>query len=84
VTGSYPGAGTRAAGRPVNRGDRVELVRVNEDYERFGVLVGEFGVVELVDSLATVHIRWDCGKRFGVTTDAPADMIRAAPDPADG
>jgi len=62
------------------RGDRVELVRV-DGYEWFSTPVGATGVVELVDSLATVHVRWDNGTRFGVVAGDVPTVIRAAPDP---
>ena len=52
----------------------------NPDQMAVAALAGD------VDSLATVHVRWDSGKRLGVTAEAPPGMIRAAPDPgsADG
>ncbi len=64
------------------QGDRVRLVDVPPSYEKFGVAAGTLGTVEMVDSLATVHIRWDTGQRFGVIT-AARDMIRMAPPPDD-
>ncbi len=66
----------------MNRGDRVELVTVDDGYRTFAVSAGELGTVDLVDSLGTIHIRWDCGRQFGVITEA-RDMIRAAPDPGE-
>ena len=66
---------------PARRGDRVELVRV-DGYEWFRTPAGATGVVELVDSLATVHVRWDNGTRFGVIAGDVRAVIRAAPDPA--
>ena len=60
-------------------GDRVELVDVTDDYRRFALSAGERGTVAYTDSLGTIHIRWDCGKRVGIIAD-DTDLIRAAPD----
>src|SRR5258708_37722385 len=54
--------------RVINRGDRVELVSLTEDYRRFGLSAGECGTVAFTDSLRTVHIRWDSGRRAGIRT----------------
>ncbi len=65
--------------RVINRGDRVELVSLTEDYRRFGLSAGECGTVAFTDSLGTVHIRWDSGRRAGIlTTDG--DLIRKIGD----
>jgi hypothetical protein len=52
----------------LRKGDRVELLAVPEDsdYENAGLNVGDRGAVELVDSLRTVHIRWDTGRHLGI------------------
>ncbi len=52
------------------RGDRVELTAVTDDYQRFALKIGDTGTVELIDSLATVHIRWDSGARIGIVTES--------------
>ena len=45
---------------------------------RFGLTADDLGTVEFTDSLGTIHIRWDKGKRIGITA-AERDLIRAAP-----
>jgi hypothetical protein len=50
-------------------GDRVELVSLTDDYRRFGLTAGECGTVRFTDSLGTVHIRWDSGRRAGILAD---------------
>lgn len=53
----------------LRKGDRVKLLAVpgDPDYANAGLTAGECGAVELVDSLRTVHIRWDTGKFLGIT-----------------
>lgn len=53
----------------LGRGDRVELIGVPEDsdyYQLFGLRAGQRGAVDLTDSLGTVHVRWDSGRRVGI------------------
>ncbi len=50
----------------MNRGDRVELAVLTAEYKRFGLSPGERGTVASTDSLGTVHIRWDSGRRAGI------------------
>ena len=50
----------------MNRSDRVELVDVSHDDMRFGLAVGDRGTVEFTDSLGTIHVQWDSGKRIGI------------------
>lgn len=50
----------------LQRGDRVELAEVPDDYRQFDLKAGQCGTVDLVDSLGTVHIRWDGGPRCGI------------------
>ncbi len=52
-------------------GDRVELIAVPDgsDYERYGIKAGSRGAVDFVDSLRTVHIEWDTGRRLGVLAE---------------
>jgi hypothetical protein len=62
----------------VNRGDRVELVGVSHDDVRFGLRTGDRGTVEFTDSLGTIHVQWDNGKRIGIIA-SECDLIRSAP-----
>jgi len=50
----------------MNPGDRVELLVLRDDYKKFGLTAGEHGTVRFTDSLGTVHIRWDSGRRAGI------------------
>lgn len=59
----------------MNRGDRVELVATTDDYERFALSAGDRGTVEFTDSIGTIHVQWDAGRRVGITTEA-ANLIR--------
>jgi len=60
------------------RGDWVELVEVTGDYrDLYGLTAGERGVVDFVDSLATVHIQWASGRRVGIIAE-DAGLIRLA------
>jgi hypothetical protein len=61
----------------VNPGDRIELIAVSDNYLGFALTVGERGIVEFTDSLATVHVRWDSGARAGILVEA-AGLIRRA------
>ena len=61
----------------VRPGDRVELITATEDYEPFRLTAGERGTVEFTDSLGTIHIRWDTGKRVGVISE-DRDLLRLA------
>jgi hypothetical protein len=60
----------------VNRGDRVALVDVSHDDVRFGLRTGDRGTVEFTDSLCTIHVRWDSGRRIGIIA-TELDLIRA-------
>jgi Domain of unknown function (DUF4314) len=60
----------------VTKGDRVELVHSNDPYTR--LKPGERGTVSLVDSLGTVHVRWDSGSNLGlVAEDGDAWLVLA-------
>jgi Domain of unknown function (DUF4314) len=59
----------------MNRGERVELVTLTDDYKKFGLTAGERGTVAFTDSLGTVHIRWDSGRRAGILV-GEGDLIR--------
>ena len=62
-------AAQKAAG--LRRGDRVELTAVpaGSDYEKYGIGAGTAGKVDFIDSLKTVHIQWDTGRRLGVLAE---------------
>ena len=64
----------------MNRGDRVELTDATE-YGTFRLSSGDRGTVEFTDSLGTIHIQWDNGKRIGIIIE-DADLIRTTPGPA--
>ncbi len=57
------------------KGDRVELVNVNDPYTLLAP--GTLGTVTFVDSLGTVHVKWDNGSSLGMVEEA-GDRIRAA------
>ena len=69
-------------------GDRVELVVLTDDYRRFGLAAGDCGTVRFTDSLGTVHIHWDSGRRAGILASVrvnPPALLRdgfASLDPA--
>ena len=62
-------------------GDRVELTAVTDDYQRFALKIGDCGTVDLIDSLATVHVRWDSGARVGIIAES-AGLIRKIGGPS--
>lgn len=45
-------------------GTRVELVSMTDPYT--DLKPGEKGTVICVDSMATIHVRWDCGPTLGL------------------
>lgn len=45
-------------------GTRVELISMNDPYT--DLKSGEKGTVIYVDSLATIHVQWDCGSTLGI------------------
>jgi hypothetical protein len=47
-------------------GDRVELTGEPPGYAIYALAAGECGTVDIVDSLGTIHIRWDNGARVGI------------------
>ncbi len=73
------GHGRRVVSGDLVRGDRVELVQVDEEYARFGLAPGMRGTVMLTDSLGTVHVAWDFGVRVGIIATL-AHCIRLADD----
>ena len=63
---------TNRADEPEFRaGDRVILTDVPDGYPAaFNMTPRMTGVVDIVDSQRTVHVRWDAGQRFGVIASA--------------
>lgn len=58
------------------RGQRVELAAITHGYLRFRPEPGQLGTVDFTDSLGTVHVVWDSGKRFGIIAE-DAGLLRA-------
>ena len=56
----------------VKRGDRVRLMHVNDPYTKLER--GELGTVMRVDSLGTVHVKWDSGSTLGLVPEAGDDF----------
>ena len=48
----------------INKGDRVRLVRINDDHTRLEQ--GDEGTVNLIDDFGTVHVKWDDGHHLGL------------------
>lgn len=70
------------------RGQRIALVRCNDPYTRLEP--GEMGTVTSVDSMGTIHVKWDSGSTLGLCPDdgdayrellAPLAMGREPHDP---
>ena len=51
--------------REYPKGTRVELVSMNDPYNR-KLKPGNQGAVEFVDSIGTIFVAWDCGSGLGV------------------
>ena len=51
--------------REYPKGTRVELVSMNDPYNR-KLKPGDQGTVEFVDSIGTIFVAWDCGSGLGV------------------
>ena len=47
------------------KGTRVELVSMNDPYNR-KLVPGCQGTVISVDSIGTIHVSWDCGSSLGI------------------
>jgi len=45
-------------------GCRIELVKMNDHYSK--LKPGDRGSVLFIDSLGTIHLRWDCGSTLGL------------------
>lgn len=57
-----------------SQGSRVRLVEMNYPYTQ--LLPGEMGTVDMVDSVGTIHVNWDCGSTLGVAFGAdPCERI---------
>lgn len=55
--------------------DRVELVSTTDPYT--SLAPGTLGTVTFVDSLGTVHVKWDDGSSLGMVEEA-GDRIKQA------
>ena len=58
-------------------GTRVELVALTDAYDVFRLSVGDRGSVAFTDSLGTIHIEWDSGRRVGIDA-GDAGLLRPA------
>jgi hypothetical protein len=58
------------------RGDRVKLTADPPDYGRFALAAGDRGVVEFIDSLGTIHVRWQSGARVGIIAEVSGLLRR--------
>lgn len=56
----------------IARGDRVELISTNDPDTR--LRPGDQGTVMSIDSMGTVHVRWDNGSTLGMIPNE--DRIR--------
>ena len=59
-------------------GCRVELISMNDPYSK--LLPGDRGVVEFVDDIGTIFVKWDSGSGLGVAYGE--DRIRKLDDPS--
>lgn len=50
-----------------HEGDRVQLIRCNDPHTRLEP--GARGTVLLVDSMGTVHVKWDSGSSLGLVAE---------------
>ena len=62
--------------RVYSKGTRVELISMEDAH---AVPSGTLGTVVAVDSLGTIHVKWDNGSMLGVCPDV--DQICRAPMP---
>ena len=53
-----------------NPGDRIRLVRCTDEWTR--LTPGALGTVTVIDSVGTVHVRWDGGGTLGLVPDEDA------------
>lgn len=57
-------------------GDRVELIHTSDEYTR--LVPGTLGTVTFIDSMETVHVKWDDGSSLGLVEEA-GDRFRVVP-----
>jgi hypothetical protein len=58
------------------KGSRVRLVRFGgDDGWRETLPEGSCGEVQFVDSLGTVHVLWDDGRRLGAATEDEIELV---------
>jgi hypothetical protein len=62
-------------------GDRIRLLSTTDEYTR--LRPGDEGEVTFVDSLGTVHVRWDNGSTLGLVREAGDAWAPAIARPAD-
>lgn len=62
----------------VSKGDRVRCLYSNDQYDPLPS--GAEGTVSIVDSVGTVHVRWDNGRRLGLVPDEDR-WEKILPDP---
>jgi len=48
----------------IDKGDRVRLVHTGDPYT--DLVRGDEGVVRRIDSLGTIHVKWDSGSALGL------------------
>lgn len=54
------------------RGDRVRLMHTTDPHTT--LQRGTVGTVQSIDSLGTIHVKWDSGHTLGVCLDAGDDL----------
>ena len=62
---------------PTLVGRRVRLVRCNDSFTK--IEPGTEGVVELIDDMNTLHVKWDTGQSLGLCWDDGDRWVVAAP-----
>jgi hypothetical protein len=58
-------------------GDRVRLVRTLDEFTR--LTPGALGTVTYIDSMRTVHVKWDDGSSLGMVAEAGDQFVRVTP-----
>jgi hypothetical protein len=74
-------AGIIALARSAGTRERCQHLQALEDaikWRRARLAAGDCGTVEFTDSLGTVHVRWDSGRRVGIIA-TERDLIRGTP-----
>ena len=54
-------------------GDRVELISTSDPHTR--LKAGDQGVIFFIDSLGTVHVKWDNGSNLGLVRGEDAFAV---------